>query len=298
MATFEDNFEGYSAGDHPPFGDWTSPFLPASLVTIVAGGTAEDSTPSNLALQIEGGSLAKNFGTSTFYESGTIYVAIYPEQAHIVAGEAIDLLDIVNGPTPSFSSYASLLSFKIENDCTISAYSGPGSAPEFLCNSNDFVVGLQTWNFLQLNWEFTIDTIFLKITVHIILNGKEVCSKSNYISNTQIAGLLGIATPNIVAGYNILRLSSNHCIYDNFSFFSTEQASATYPHEGAPVVKVTGGNVEIPILPDSAKLNVFQGAAEFSLLPDSGKLRAFQGVVELILLDSPRQAGLWKVKEY
>lgn len=302
MASFDDDFEAYSVGAHPPFGGWTSPFVNPNLVTIVAGGATAAGTPSTKAVRIVGGSVCKDFGSLTFFASSSVFCHFFPTQDIINAGGPIDIFDLVNGPTPTFAAFPSLMTVRIENDTTISIYSGNTNfGSQFLCNSGDFNVKLQSWNWLQVEASFGIGTVsgtdFLKITVHVVLDGVEICSASNFVTSIQIADLLGIHTPNDDPKYNIVRFLSNEIIVDNVTWNSANQTLLTYPHEGTPVMKATGAVAEFPLLPDEAKIQGIEGVGEFALLPDSAKLNGFQGVVELILLPTITP-GLWKVKEY
>jgi hypothetical protein len=290
MATFEDDFESYTIGAHPPIGGWTSPFNNPNASTIVAGGSAAAGAASTKAISILGGSIVKDFNPS-FYSAATIFCHFFPTQATFVSGENVNVVNLLNGPN-GISRYTEFIRLQLEVDTTLSCYCGT----QFICNSGDFAVRLQSWNFLQINVEFTTVTIagvdFLRIlSLHVAIDGIEIMSKTNVDTGVQIASLLGADHT-----YNILEFLSNRMIIDNVSWNSTLQTLLTYPHSGSPFDKVYQGNVEIPILPDSADISVFQGIAEFPILPDNTNMRAFQGVVELILLDSVIQ-GLWKVRE-
>ena len=286
--SLSDDFESYSVGAHPPFGSWTSPFLNPNLCTIVAGGTETGGVGSTKCLQILGGSLVYDT-LPAFSTSASVFFAFYADQSRFASGETLELFDFVNGPNGS-SQYASLLSVRLETDTTMSCYAGS----QFVCNSIDKFPRLQTWNFLQINVTFSTATIlgvdFVHVVVHVALNGEEIMSSSGFDTTLQVSLLLGTA-----AKVNIFRLRSNSILIDNFKQ-DTLQAIVTYPNPGTPKNKVYQGSAELPLLPDSALLNIFQGPAEINILPDNVRLRAIQGVVELLhTIDVT--PGLWKVKE-
>lgn len=286
MAIKTENFESLTIGANPPFDGFTADI--PSAVTIVAGGTATGGVVSTKACHIRGGNLIYD-SHPIFSSDVSAFFDLYLIQEKFLLGESLEVFQIrCNNLTIGIST---LVSLRIETDCTLSIYTDLGATR--ICSSGDFSLALLTWNFVQFNIKLTPVLVLgvskIQVELHFAVNGKEVAS-GTVISGIQISNLEGVD-----AHFNIWEFASNEIVIDNI-VFDTHQAIITYPNAGTPFNKVFQGIGEIPILPDSGEVSIFQGLAEISILPDNTKLAIFQGVVELILLDTP-SVGLWKVQE-
>lgn len=276
MPIIDDDFEGYSVGDQLPFGQWVG----SGFQNIIVNSGPYPANSNAFKLSI--GSAEFNNNYTSFYSSFSVMLAVFVDQGNN------PLFIVSNGPNISGHTFE-IGRIKVETDFTLSINVNNVT----IGNSRDALCIPYTWNFIQVNFQYSdwddSGTARMHISIHAAINGVEVINKSAF---TQVA----VAQfANATSEVNRFAFLTNSAIYDNITVDSL-QPIVTFPHPGLPKAYVHQGVIEGVKIPDTAFIRAFQAITEGLKLPNSAKILVYQAIIEL-LVKKNIAVGLWKVRE-
>lgn len=244
MAIYDDDFQSYLLGASIPFGSWI--LDPSAFTNVIVAGNGPDGTTQSYRLD---GTVAVDPSVTGFITSWTEFVSVW-------ALQGAEILNFANGPNGTGHTF-SIVTVKVEQDGTISVI-GPDT--NVIQNSIDKWFNFNSSNFLQVN--VTLSDVspgigmpdVINIQCQIGLNGVKVID-FNYMTNTPVTDLV-----NGTSQVNRFQLSGA-AFYSAFTLQSLI-GLINYPHPGLPNALVYQSVVEIANLPDTTKVQVFQGVIE------------------------------------
>lgn len=258
-----DDFESYSIGQQIPFGNWQNNGI-VFLRDVRAGGPHVSTKCLNLEGQV--------YWDDTNYRR-TLTVTFWYKTA---PGSAITAMFYGGNSTQG------LVSLNQESD-------GSLTIPN-IGNSGDKVLpSFSRWNSFQLNLTFDVDVSgFVTVACEFLVNG------DGFLSGTYTLGILAASLSNGLASIDRIGFTGTGGLsYLDELGIDSLKSGAFMPNPGTPKVRVTRGDLDVILLPDSALVNVAQAYIDAVKLPDSAKVRVAQAYIEIIFLPNNR----WYISE-
>lgn len=251
MATlYDDNFQSYSVGAVPPFGNLKQSSGSCNIQNAIPGPYSDTQN-----VNMPGAGNLLQFPNlpmpATFYSEFSVFMAWYQRPANIDFSGA--LMAFVSSPN-DFTGLT-MINLVVNSDGTL-AMNGE-SAGVVCCSAK--AIKFSEWNFLQANIAFSTNGGgFLVYTGEIGLNEESIAS-GTLASVRLSASLPGLYCDHI--DFSILTVGGN---MGRLTIYDTIQAIGTDPHPGTPSGRVSQGVIEVSIQPSTAAARVSQAVIELS----------------------------------